>query len=147
TSEHISPQLCYTLIGWRPGLSGCNLRLNMRGYFLDNNQEKFLEMPTGPTFSDGYQAKDRTTFWFHSDHLGSASYISNEHGTVSQHMEYLPFGELLVDEHLNSINLPFKFNGKMLDSETGNYYYGARYYDPKLSIFLSVDPLAEQTFD
>ncbi len=59
-------------------------------------------------------------------------------------MEYLPFGELLVDEHLNSINLPFKFNGKMLDGETGNYYYGARYYDPKLSVWLSVDPLAEQ---
>ncbi|MGY0391690.1 RHS repeat domain-containing protein [Bizionia sp. KMM 8389] len=28
--------------------------------------------------------------------------------------------------------------------QTGNYYYGARYYDPKTSIWLSVDPLAEQ---
>ena len=27
------------------------------------------------------------------------------------------------------------------------YYYGARYYDPRLSIFISVDPLAEQTFE
>src|SRR5690606_12262779 len=25
------------------------------------------------------------------------------------------------------------------------YYYGARYYDPRLSIFISVDPLAEKT--
>jgi hypothetical protein len=25
-------------------------------------------------------------------------------------MEYLPFGETLVDEHLNSNNSPFKFN-------------------------------------
>ncbi|NUY81911.1 RHS repeat-associated core domain-containing protein [Flavobacterium sp. MAH-1] len=48
---------------------------------------------------------------------------------------------------LNSINSPFKYNGKALDGETGNYYYGARYYDPKLSIWLSVDPLVEQTFD
>ena len=38
---------------------------------------------------------------------------------------------------------PFKFNGKELDEETGLYYYGARYYDPKISIWLSVDPLAE----
>lgn len=38
----------------------------------------------------------------------------------------------------------FKFNGKELDSETGMYYYGARYYDPSLSIWMSVDPLAEQ---
>jgi len=39
----------------------------------------------------------------------------------------------------------FKFNGKELDDETGLYYYGARYYDPKTSIWLSVDPLAESS--
>src|SRR5690606_29147695 len=55
-------------------------------------------------------------------------------------MEYLPFGELLVDEHTNSYNSPFKYNGKEFDEETGNYFYGARYYDPRTSIFLSVDP-------
>ena len=27
------------------------------------------------------------------------------------------------------------------------YYYGARYYDPRISIFVSVDPLAEETFE
>src|SRR5690606_6997043 len=82
-------------------------------------------------------------YWYHSDHLGSSSYISNRFGVVTQHMEYLPFGETLVDEHLNSFNSPFKFNGKELDDETGNYYYGARYYNPKWSVWLSVDPLAE----
>lgn len=66
---------------------------------------------------------------------------------VSQHMEYLPFGETLVEEHINSNNSLFKFNGKEYDEETGNYYYGARYYDPKWSIFISVDPLAEITGD
>lgn len=49
----------------------------------------------------------------------------------------------MVEEHLNSNNSPFRFNAKELDEETGNYYYGARYYDPKWSIWLSVDPLAE----
>jgi RHS repeat-associated protein len=80
-------------------------------------------------------------YFFHPDHLGSSSYITNLAGVISQHMEYLPFGELLVEEHLNSHNSPFKFNTKELDEETGNYYYGARYYDPKWSIFISVDPL------
>src|SRR5690606_27974757 len=42
-------------------------------------------------------------------------------------------------------NSPYKFNGKQLDEETGWYYYGARYYDPKISVWLSVDPLAEET--
>ncbi|SHE86002.1 RHS repeat-associated core domain-containing protein [Flavobacterium fontis] len=41
-------------------------------------------------------------------------------------------------------NSPYKFNGKELDEETGLYYYGARYFDPKVSIWLSVDPLAEK---
>ncbi|GJM65014.1 RHS repeat-associated core domain-containing protein [Persicobacter diffluens] len=36
------------------------------------------------------------------------------------------------------------FNGKELDDETGLYYYGARYYDPRSSVWLSVDPLAEK---
>src|SRR5690554_4910620 len=82
-------------------------------------------------------------FWYHPDHLGSSSYITNLAGEVSQHMEYLPFGELLVEEHLNSYNSPFKFNAKELDSETGNYYYSARYYDPKWSLFISTDPALE----
>src|SRR5699024_2723702 len=66
-------------------------------------------------------------FYFHPDHLGSSSYISNMSGRISQHMEYLPFGETLIEEHKNSNNSPYKFNGKELDDETGNYYYGARY--------------------
>ncbi|MBK7344354.1 MAG: RHS repeat-associated core domain-containing protein [Saprospiraceae bacterium] len=39
---------------------------------------------------------------------------------------------------------PYLFNGKELDSRTNLYYYGARYYDPGLSVWLSVDPLAEK---
>ncbi len=38
----------------------------------------------------------------------------------------------------------YKFNGKELDQETGLYYYEARYYNPSVSRWLSVDPLAEK---
>lgn len=37
---------------------------------------------------------------------------------------------------------PFKFNVKELDDDTGLYYYRARYYNPRLSIWYGVDPLA-----
>lgn len=37
----------------------------------------------------------------------------------------------------------WKFTGHELDKETGLYYAGARYYDPRTSIWISVDPLAE----
>jgi RHS repeat-associated protein len=64
--------------------------------------------------------------------------------TPTQHMEYFAFGETFIEEHKNSHNSPYKYNGKELDEESGLYYYGARYYDPKLSIWASVDPLAEK---
>ncbi|QTY28296.1 RHS repeat-associated core domain-containing protein [Flavobacterium sp. CS20] len=97
-------------------------------------------------FAHGYAGdlQHVEVFYFHSDHLGSSNYVSNYDGDISQHAEYLPFGELLTDEHLNSHNTRYKYNGKEFDQETGNYYYGARYYNPKNSLWLSVDPLAEK---
>ncbi len=50
----------------------------------------------------------------------------------------------MVEQNFSGYNNAFKFNGKEQDPETGMYYYGARYYDPKMSLFVSVDPLAEQ---
>jgi len=82
------------------------------------------------------------TYYFHPDHLGNSSYISDASGEVSQHIEYFPFGEVFIEEQNNTYNTPYLFNAKELDDKTGLYYYGARYYDPVLSNWLSVDPLA-----
>ena len=84
------------------------------------------------------------TFYYHSDHLGSTSYITDKDGNITQYDAYLPYGELLVDEHSSSEDLPYKFNGKELDEETGLYYYGARYMQPMASIWYGVDPLTEE---
>ena len=84
-------------------------------------------------------------WWYHGDHLGSTSYITDVFGTPVQYLEYLPFGEVMVEQSTNNLlENVYKFNAKELDAQTGYYYYGARYYDPGASIFLSVDPLAEQ---
>ncbi|MBO4234718.1 RHS repeat-associated core domain-containing protein [Riemerella anatipestifer] len=63
-------------------------------------------------------------------------------GNISQHTEYIAFGEILFDEHKVSRRMPYLFNGKELDSETGLYYYGARYYDARVSLWLGTDPLS-----
>ncbi len=75
--------------------------------------------------------------------MGSSSYITNLDGEVVQHIEYVPFGEVFVEERNNIWNTPYLFNAKEFDEETGLYYYGARYYDPRLSLWISVDPLGE----
>ncbi|MDR1876024.1 MAG: RHS repeat-associated core domain-containing protein [Flavobacteriaceae bacterium] len=81
-------------------------------------------------------------YFYHPDHLGSTSYVTTRLGKVSQHVEYIPFGEVFLEEKNDKWNTPYKFNSKELDDETGLYYYGARYYDSKVSVWLSVDPLA-----
>ncbi|SDG36968.1 SpvB/TcaC N-terminal domain-containing protein [Epilithonimonas hungarica] len=81
-------------------------------------------------------------YWYHPDHLGSSSFITGIDGEVNQNIEYFPSGETFVENHLNSYNVPYKFNSKELDDETGYYYYGARYYNPRTSLWLNVDPLA-----
>ena len=102
--------------------------------------------PDDPQAGYGYIANDTTkeeTFFYHSDHLGSTSYITDDKANITQYDAYLPYGELLVDEHSSSEDLPYKFNGKQFDEETGLYYYGARYMNPVASIWYGVDNLAE----
>ncbi|GHT17495.1 hypothetical protein FACS189429_1700 [Bacteroidia bacterium] len=82
-------------------------------------------------------------YYYHSDHLGSTSLITDLDGNVVQHVEYIPFGEVFIEERNNKWNTPYLFNAKELDEETGLYYYGARYYDPRVSLWLSADPLQE----
>ena len=103
--------------------------------------------PDDPQAGYGYIPNDTTkeeTFFYHSDHLGSTSYITDDKANITQYDAYLPYGELLVDEHSSREELPYKFNGKQFDEETGLYYYGARYMNPMASIWYGVDPLAEK---
>ena len=103
--------------------------------------------PENPQPGYGYVDNDTTkeeTFFYHSDHLGSTSYITDSKGNITQYDAYLPYGELLVDEHSSSEDMPYKFNGKEMDAETGLYYYGARYLNPVTCLWYGVDLLAEK---
>ncbi len=89
--------------------------------------------------------EEKEIYWFHPDHLGSSSFITGLDGEVTQNMEYFPSGEIFVENHYkDDLNSQYKFNGKEMDGETGYYYYGARYYNPRVSLWLNVDPLAEK---
>ena len=103
----------------------------------DNAQPGYGYIPTDTTNTEDI-------FFYHSDHLGSTSYITDAKANITQFDAYLPYGELLVDEHSSSEDMPYKFNGKQFDDETGLYYYGARYMNPVTSLWYGVDPLAEK---
>jgi RHS repeat-associated protein len=53
----------------------------------------------------------------------------------------MPYGEALFEEHSNTRDMPYLFNAKERDEETGLYYYGARYLDPETAVWYGVDPL------
>jgi RHS repeat-associated protein len=93
--------------------------------------------------NDNTQAEERRVYYYHSDHLGSAQTVTNFQGQVHERLEYTPYGELWIDwssREAPQDGTPFRFTGKELDAETGLYYYGARYLDPKTSRWISSDP-------
>ena len=97
-----------------------------------------LNSGENPTYQEEYYKQ----YYYHSDHLGSASLISDYKGDEYQRIEYAPYGETWVEKTQNTglEYLPYKFTAKEQDEETGLYYYGARYLDAKYSRWLSTDP-------
>jgi RHS repeat-associated protein len=83
-------------------------------------------------------------YFYHPDYLSNTEYVTDAGGYVYQYLFYSPFGESLYSQHAQTgeYNTPHRFNAKELDEETGLYYYGARYYNPMVSVWLGVDPLA-----
>jgi RHS repeat-associated protein len=84
---------------------------------------------------------EKDLYFYHPDHLGSSSYVTDAQGKRYEHLEYFPFGETWVEESSNTQRTPYLFTSKELDEETGLYYFGARYYDPRTSVWQSVDPV------
>ncbi|MBN2729992.1 MAG: hypothetical protein JXR53_12275 [Bacteroidales bacterium] len=113
--------------------------------------------------------------FYHPDHastplstgLGSSSFITNAIGYAEQHpiaigVQYLPFGELFVNQQNSTYDTRYKFSAKLKrsgnpatagekDNETQYSYFGARYGacpakggDSDLSVWLSVDPMADK---
>lgn len=81
-------------------------------------------------------------YFYHTDHLGSSTFLSDANGFAYQFLLYLPFGETMVEQSAAAWRTPYKFTAKEQDGLTGLYYFGARYYDASLSIWHGVDPMA-----
>jgi|GEM_PF-1972634 len=89
------------------------------------------------------EVERNNTYFYHPDHLGSSNIITDNNGYEYEHLEYTPYGETWFEESQEPMlnKIAYKFTGKELDTETGLYYFGARYYDPKTSRWISTDPL------
>jgi RHS repeat-associated protein len=97
-------------------------------------------------FANGVRVarKDKTgVVYYHGDHLGSASVLTNSSGTLIEETTYLPFGSVKS----GGTKSTFLYTDQENDPETGLYYYGARYYDPELMRFAEADPTIPDIYD
>ena len=121
-------------------IEGNLTELNLGGTWQSSSKLALSSLAQGFKPNDDYE---KMQFYYHPDHLGSSNYITNLDGEVVQHIEYVPFGEVFIEERNNTWNTPYLFNAKEFDEETGMYYYGARYYEPRISLWMSTDPKEE----
>jgi len=79
------------------------------------------------------------TSYFHADGLGSVTSLSSSAGSIANTYTYDSFGKRTAST--GSLVNPFRYTARESDTETGLYYYRARYYDPITGKFLSEDLL------
>ncbi|MDF3821281.1 RHS repeat-associated core domain-containing protein [Leptospira sp. 96542] len=92
-------------------------------------------------------------YFFHPDHLGSITMITDGNGNVlaggerggKSHITYKPYGEILRTDSYGPDITKFKYTGQEEDKESGLYYYKARYYDAALGKFIGNDGLIATT--
>jgi RHS repeat-associated protein len=85
------------------------------------------------------ESRSGTVNYYEQDGLGSVTSLTAANGTVAQSYTYDSFGNTVSSS--GSLTNYFRYTGRELDTETGLYYYRARYYDPSSGRFLSEDPV------
>jgi RHS repeat-associated protein len=86
--------------------------------------------------------------YYHGNHLGSASVITDQNGDQKETIEYYPFGSYRA----RSTSQPFPkvnytFTDQEDDDETDLYNYDARFYDPQIGRFISADSIVPEPGD
>lgn len=103
----------------------------------DATRTDYVTGPNGPLM----RIENGNYRYLHADHLGSPHRVSNASGTILANFEevYSPYGMTTYDNSANDNQAGF--TGHIRDKATGLNYMQARYYDPLLGRFLSVDPV------
>lgn len=106
--------------------------------------EKYKHIYIGDTklltksVEDNANQTETNQFYSHGDHIGSTGFVTDTNGQLAEHLKYIAGGETWVQD--SSQPVAHQYTGKEYDQQTGLYYYGARYYDPRTSQWQSTDP-------
>jgi RHS repeat-associated protein len=78
--------------------------------------------------------------YYHQDHLGSSSVLTDAGGAVVEETAFHPFGVPRHEHRLGAIKEPYQFAQKERDRESGLHYFEARYLAAVFGRFASPDP-------
>jgi RHS repeat-associated protein len=122
----------------------------VENYYIDRNQIAFVTDGSGnQTFHylyglnvDSVMAQDSPSgmVWALADRLGSIETLTDKDGVVVNQRNFDSFGRVLNQTN-PSVSFRYGYTGRELDLESGLNYYRARYYDPQVGRFISVDPM------
>lgn len=84
-----------------------------------------------------------TVHYWHGDHLGSSSMITDSTGAKVQALSYYPYGDIRVNQSSATppVDMHYKYTGKELDSSSNLYFYESRYYHAVFGRFVSPDSI------
>jgi RHS repeat-associated protein len=122
----------------------------VENYYIDRDQIAFVTDGSGNrTFHylyglnvDAVMAQDSSTgmLWSLADRLGSIDTLTDKDGNVVNKRSFDSFGRVLSETN-PSVSFRYGYTGRERDLESGLDYYRARYYDPNVGRFISVDPM------
>ena len=84
---------------------------------------------------------DESLVYYHADHLGSSTVLTDARGAVIEERSYYPFGMERQSLLKRGQRSPYGFSQKEVDSETGLTYFESRYFSSAWARFLRTDPL------
>ena len=103
-------------------------------------QDAFADSPTDyPVF-----------YYYHGDHLGSSSIMTDRDGDIVQHYGYTAFGNQQYTQSSTAFSVTSRYTGQQIDEDTGLYFYQSRYGacpvmplngDPQLARFVQADTI------
>ena len=77
--------------------------------------------------------------YYHHDHLGSSSAVTDDEGTIVEETCFYPFGASRHEFEPKNLREAYKFTQKERDRESALHYFEARYQSATLSRFLTPD--------
>ncbi|OXU14819.1 RHS repeat-associated core domain-containing protein [Sedimentisphaera salicampi] len=122
--------------------------------FIDSTEPNMINIEDMAFYLSEYYIAERDAafaeeyYGYFAGELGSvAAVYSTEPNGIAERYSYDAYGSVSITDpngqplDESAVGNPYMFTGRRYDSESGLYYYRARYYNPKLGVFHSRDPL------